>query len=180
MPVRQIDGAANAEQQVNTSYCAQSAASTYFGKDLQDAPKYDFPIAVGASLVQFDNKESGSAPASVASYFPMMPYGGVFFSDPSKGIPNPNPDLSSEQLAALERQVIARGRRTQLTPYFDKVYGPIFFDTSINAAFDGGFARTPLGLLAGLNRASASATPSGSIQALYLARSPQNSINLRR
>jgi hypothetical protein len=166
--------AAPAKELVNTSYCAQSAASTYFGHDIASAARYAFPIAVGASLVQFDRKGPQSAPLDEDEAFPLMPYGGVYFSDPDKGIPSPNPDLSSQELAALERQVIARGRRTQLAPHFDKIYGPIFFDTSTNAAFDGGYARTPLGLLAELNKAGAGAPPAGSVKSIILARSPQN------
>src|SRR6185369_8405364 len=48
-----------------------------------------------------------------------------------------------------------------------------FFDTSTNIAFNGGFARTPLGLLAELNPVSGGATPSGTIKRIFLARSPQ-------
>lgn len=158
--------AAQAGEIVDTSYCAQSSASTYFGEAAAGSP-YAYPIAVGASLVQF-KKPVGGDPL-----FPMLPYGGVFYQDENEGIPNPNPNLSAKELGSIERQVVARDRRAKLKPHFDMTYGPIFFDTSTNVAFDGGFARTPLGLLAELNRVSTGAPPSGTIKSILLARSPQ-------
>lgn len=171
-PIRQNQGEALVEELIDTSYCAQPASSTYFGKDLGATPLYNFPIAVGASLVQFDGALPDIAPEE-EEVFPLMPYGGVYYADEEQGIENPNPDLSSQALEAMERQVIARDRRARLAPYFDQKFGPIFFDTSTNAAFDGGYARTPLGLLAGLNPTRDGVPPSGSIQNIILARSPQ-------
>lgn len=163
----------NAEQAseiVDTSYCAQSSASTYFGAAADGSP-YAYPIAVGASLVQFKK------PVENEPLFPMLPYGGVFYQNPEEGIPNPNPNLSAKELGSIEQQVVAPDRRDQLKPYFDMKYGPIFFDTSTNVAFNGGFARTPLGLLAELNRAGGG-PPSGTIKSILLARSPQISTQL--
>src|SRR4030095_3322742 len=88
-------------------------------------------------------------------------------------IPNPNPNLSAKELGSIEQQVVARDRRAKLEPNFDMEYGPIFFDTSTNVAFNGGFARTPLGLLAQLNSVSGGSPPSGTIKSVRLARSPQ-------
>lgn len=150
---------------VDTSYCAQSSASTYFGAAAAQSP-YAYPIAVGASLVQFEAVVGDAL-------FPMLPYGGVFYQDEDEGIPNPNPDLSAKELGSIERQVVALDRRERLEPFFDKIYGPIFFDTSTNIAFNGGFARTPLGLLAQLNKVSGGAPPSGTVKRILLARSPQ-------
>ncbi|MFY9608925.1 MAG: hypothetical protein WAU45_09965 [Blastocatellia bacterium] len=158
----------NAEQAseiVDTSYCAQSSASTYFGEAAAGSP-YAYPIAVGASLVQFKK------PVEDEPLFPMLPYGGVFYQNPDEGIPNPNPNLSAKEMGSIEQQVVARDRRAKLKPHFDMKYGPIFFDTSTNVAFNGGFARTPLGLLAELNRAGGG-PPSGTIKSILLARSPQ-------
>jgi hypothetical protein len=155
---------------VDTSYCAQSSASTYFGEAAAGSP-YAYPIAVGASLVQFKK------PVEDEPLFPMLPYGGVFYQNVIEGIPNPNPDLSAKELGSIEQQVVARDRRAKLKPHFDMKYGPIFFDTSTNVAFNGGFARTPLGLLAELNRAG-SGPPSGTIKSILLARSPQISTQL--
>jgi hypothetical protein len=163
----------NAEQAseiVDTSYCAQSSASTYFGEAAVGSP-YAYPIAVGASLVQFKK------PVEDEPLFPMLPYGGVFYQNDVEGIPNPNPNLSAKELGAIEQQVVAPDRRDQLKPYFDMTYGPIFFDTSTNIAFNGGFARTPLGLLAELNRAGGG-PPSGTIKSILLARSPLISTQL--
>ncbi|MEK6304210.1 MAG: hypothetical protein AABO41_26275 [Acidobacteriota bacterium] len=162
--------AAQTGEIVDTSYCAQSSASTYFGAAADGSP-YAYPIAVGASLVQFKKPVEGDA------LFPMLPYGGVFYQNEEEGIPNPNPNLSAKELGSIEQQVVARDRRGQLKPYFDMTYGPIFFDTSTNIAFNGGFARTPLGLLAELNRAG-SGPPSGTIKSILLARSPQISTQL--
>jgi hypothetical protein len=158
----------NAEQAseiVDTSYCAQSSASTYFGEAAVGSP-YAYPIAVGASLVQFKKAVEGDP------LFPMLPYGGVFYQNVEEGIPNPNPNLSAKELGSIEQQVVARDRRGQLKPHFDMTYGPIFFDTSTNVAFNGGYARTPLGLLAELNL-SGGGPPSGTIKSILLARSPQ-------
>jgi hypothetical protein len=150
---------------VDTSYCAQSSASTYFGA-AADGSSYAYPIAVGASLVQFESVDRDAV-------FPMLPYRGVFYQNVEEGIPNPNPDLSAKELGSIEQQVVAPDRRTQLKPYFDIEYGPIFFDTSTNIAFNGGFARTPLGLLAELNKVSGGSPPSGTVKRILLARSPQ-------
>ena len=150
---------------VNTSYCAQSSASTYFGAAADGSP-YAYPIAVGASLVQFESVDRDAV-------FPMLPYRGVFYQNVAEGIPNPNPNLSAKELGSIEQQVVAPDRRTQLQPYFDIEYGPIFFDTSTNIAFNGGFARTPLGLLAELNKVSGGSPPSGTVRRILLARSPQ-------
>jgi hypothetical protein len=150
---------------VDTSYCAQSSASTYFGVAADGSP-YAYPIAVGASLVQFKTVDHDAL-------FPMLPYGGVFYQNEEEGIPNPNPNLSAKELGSIEQQVVAPDRRDQLKPYFDLRYGPIFFDTSTNIAFNGGFARTPLGLLAELNSVSGGSPPSGTIKRILLARSPQ-------
>lgn len=149
---------------VDTSYCAQSSASTYFGTQLD--PNYAFPIAVGASLVQF------VMPADEVP-FPMVPYGGVFYSDSEQGIENPNPNLSATALSNIEQQLIAPLRRSKLEPLFDKKYGPIFFDTSTNLGLNGGYAKTPLGLLAELNKVTTGEPPAGSIQRIILALSPQ-------
>ncbi len=153
---------------VNTSYCAQASSSTYFGSELDAAKaRYEFPIAVGASLLQFKQPTEEVA-------FPMLPYGGVFFEDEEEGINNPNPDLSAQNLASIERQIVSPDRRDTLQPFFSTDYGPIFFDTSTNHAFDGGYARTPLGLLAGLNKVDGGTPPAGTINRIVLARSPQN------
>jgi len=153
---------------VNTSYCAQASSSTYFGRELDPTKaKYEYPIAVGASLLQFQEANEDVA-------FPMVPYGGVFYSNDDEGIANPNANLSAQELSALEQQVVSPDRRDTLQPYFSIDYGPIFFDTSTNLAFDGGFARTPLGLLAGLNPVAGGTPPAGTIKDLILARSPQN------
>ncbi|MBY5935088.1 hypothetical protein KUV51_18935 [Tateyamaria omphalii] len=153
---------------VNTSYCAQASSSTYFGRELDlTRARYEFPIAVGASLLQFHEANQDVA-------FPMLPYGGVFYSDEDEGIANPNANLSAEELSAIERQVVSPDRRDTLQPYFSVDYGPIFFDTSTNLAFDGGFARTPLGLLVELNPVNGGTPPAGTIKNLILARSPQN------
>jgi hypothetical protein len=157
--------AGQAGEIVDTSYCAQSSASTYFGEAAAGSP-YIYPIAVGASLVQFKKPVAGDP------LFPMLPYGGVFYQNEEEGIPNPNPDLSAKELGSIEQQVVARDRRGQLKPHFDMTYGPIFFDTSTNVAFNGGYARTPLGLLAELNVAGGG-PPSGTIKSILLARSPQ-------
>ena len=159
---------------VDTSYCAQSSDSTYFGADLSETPLYEYPIAVGASLVQFDGKGQETVPPEEDEIFPLMPYGGVYFEDSDKGITNPNPDLDSHALEGMERQIIARSRRARLAPFFNTNYGPIFFDTSTNTAFDGGYARTPLGLLAKLNTVGTGTPPAGSINEIILAQSPQN------
>ncbi|WP_299205035.1 hypothetical protein [uncultured Tateyamaria sp.] len=160
--------AADDVEVVNTSYCAQASSSTYFGRELDAAKaRYEFPIAVGASLLQFEQANEDVA-------FPMLPYGGVFYSDDDEGIVNPNADLSAEELSAIERQVVSPDRRDTLQPYFSVDYGPIFFDTSTNLAFDGGFARTPLGLLVELNPVNGGTPPAGTIKNLILARSPQN------
>src|SRR5262249_35185819 len=118
------------------------------------------------SLVQFKAVKGDAL-------FPMLPYGGVFYQNVEEGIPNPNPDLSAKELGSIERQLVAPDRRDQLEPHFDKTYGPIFFDTSTNVAFNGGYARTPLGLLARLNPVSPSGPHSGTIERILLARSPQ-------
>lgn len=166
--LRREGAAALSEEVVDTSYCAQSSASTYFGSELDQANAlYDYPIAVGASLVQFAEVKDDIP-------FPMLPYGGVFFENSAEQIPNPNPDLSAEALGSIEQKVVAPDRRDQLEPLFDKKFGPIFFDTSTNVAFDGGFARTPLGLLAELNKISGGTPPAGTIKRILLARSPQN------
>ncbi|CAA0081677.1 Uncharacterised protein [BD1-7 clade bacterium] len=149
---------------IDTSYCAQSSASTYFGAELN--PSYQYPIAVGASLLRF------SEPTDL-TLFPMLPYGGVFYSDADQGIESPNPDLSADNLDAIEQQLIAPLRRSTLQPFFDAVYGPIFFDTSTSTALEGGYARTPLGLVAGLNTSVAAPTPAGTIKDIILATSPQ-------
>ncbi|HEX5734725.1 MAG TPA: hypothetical protein VF131_17975 [Blastocatellia bacterium] len=162
---KNIQNAGQAGEVVDTSYCAQSSASTYFGAAADGSP-YAYPIAVGASLVQFETAERDAL-------FPMLPYGGVFYQDDEEGIPNPNPNLSAKELGSIEQQVVAPDRRDQLKPYFDMTYGPIFFDTSTNVAFNGGFARTPLGLLAELNPVSGGSPPSGTIKRILLARSPQ-------
>jgi hypothetical protein len=158
--------AAQTGEIVDTSYCAQSSASTYFGEAAVGSP-YAYPIAVGASLVQFKKPVEGDP------LFPMLPYGGVFYQNDEEGIPNPNPNLSAKELGSIEQQVVARDRRAKLEPFFDETYGPIFFDTSTNVAFNGGFARTPLGLLAQLNSVSGGSPPSGTIKSIRLARSPQ-------
>ena len=98
-------------------------------------------------------------PVEGDALFPMLPYGGVFYQNDEEGIPNPNPNLSAKELGSIEQQVVAPDRRDQLKPYFDMTYGPIFFDTSTNVAFNGGFARTPLGLLAELNPCPVVARP---------------------
>ncbi|GGX64097.1 hypothetical protein GCM10007385_36640 [Tateyamaria omphalii] len=162
-----LDAAAGVEV-VDTSYCAQASSSTYFGRELDKAKaRYEFPIAVGASLLQFQQANQDVA-------FPMLPYGGVFYSDEDEGIVNPNANLSAEELSAIERQVVSPDRRNTLQPHFSVDYGPIFFDTSTNLAFDGGYARTPLGLLAELNPVDGGTPPAGTIKNLILARSPQN------
>jgi hypothetical protein len=90
----------NAEQAseiVNTSYCAQSSASTYFGAAADGSP-YAYPIAVGASLVQFKKPVAGDP------LFPMLPYGGVFYQ-------NGVPELSGAAVQRALRQQQTRGLR---------------------------------------------------------------------
>lgn len=153
---------------VTTSYCAQPSSATYFGRH-KDQPADAFPVAIGISLSQL-----ATLPEDENPFFPFMPYGGIFYEDADKGIDNPNPNVQASDVGALERQAVEPSRRKLLQPTFDKKYGPIFFDAANNRAFEGGFARTPLGFVAELNQSGENGAPAGSWKTLRLAQSPQN------
>lgn len=156
------------KESVGTSYCAQAPSSTFFGAGLDFAEsRYDFPVAVGASLARFLGSQS-------ETLFPTLPYRGVYYENDDDRIKNPNPELTAQELEAIERQIVSPERRSALERLFDWCHGPVFFDTSTNLALAGGFARTPLGLLAGLNPVAGGTPPAGTIQRIILAVSPQN------
>ncbi|MCG7561328.1 hypothetical protein [Pseudoalteromonas sp. McH1-42] len=163
-----IPAAKEAVGKLGSSYCIQAASATYF-VSVNDKPGEQserFPIAVGASLVQFHPQNN--------PFVPMLPYGGVFFQDNKHGIASPNANLSAGQLAAFENLVVAPCRRRQLSSYFNQSYGPVFFDINLGQPFDGGYMHTPLGLLAKLNEVSDTLPPAGTINQITLATSPQN------
>jgi hypothetical protein len=153
---------------VTTSYCAQPSSATYFGRH-KDQPPELFPVAIGISLSQL-----ATLPAEENPFFPFLPYGGIFYENSEEGIDNPNPNVKASDVGALERQAVEPSRRKLLQPTFDKKYGPIFFDAANNRAFEGGFARTPLGFVAELNQSGENGAPAGSWKTLQLAQSPQH------
>jgi hypothetical protein len=153
---------------VTTSYCAQPSSATYFGRH-KDQPADAFPVAIGISLSQL-----ATLPADKNPFFPFLPYGGIFYENTDEGIDNPNPNVKAADVGSLERQAVEPSRRKLLQPTFDKKFGPIFFDAANNRAFEGGFARTPLGFIAELNKSGENGAPAGSWKTLRLAQSPQN------
>jgi hypothetical protein len=162
--VRKAGAAAAPAGRLATSYCAQPATATYFGSGA-DRKDDDYLVAVGISLAQL-----GALPDGENPFFPMLPYGGIY--DAEGDGTGPNATVPAATVAALEAQVIEPGRRAVLAPAFDRTHGPIFFDISKTAPFDGGSARTPMGFVADFNGQD-DAAPSGSVKALRLAQSPQ-------
>lgn len=159
-------GAGQGAASLPTSYCAQSAQSAYFSL----SGGTPLPEAVGVSLVPL-----GDIPLADQPAVPMAPYAG-FYGNAALSVANPNPAVAVATVTGNENAVVAPQRRSLLHDHFNNETGPIFFSLASGIGFDGGYVRTPVGLLAQLNGkpTAAGQPPAGSMKEMFFATSPQN------
>jgi hypothetical protein len=144
---------------IDYGYAVQPEASVYYStvQDAGTGSAYPYPLALGCrvSLLAEESNPSANVP------LPLAPYGGVW----STGADTPpTPDV----LQSFESQVIATARHAAAPK--DEVNGPTFFDPVAHLGVDGGFAKTPEGLLVQLNKTAT--TKPGTMGKLQLAISP--------
>jgi hypothetical protein len=148
---------------VDYGYAVQPEAAVYYSTvrkpsgSGQSTP-YTYPLALGCRVSVL---EEGAAAAPRVPV-PLAPYGGVWPDGWSSNLPTPG------LLKAFESQVIGASRHANVPK--DAANGPTFFDPVTHAGVDGGYAKTPEGLLVKLND-KASGVP-GTINTLFLAKSP--------
>ncbi|MCA1614959.1 MAG: hypothetical protein LC795_15170, partial [Acidobacteria bacterium] len=151
---------------IDYGYAVQPEASVYYStvqkpqNSLQSTP-YTYPLALGCRVSLLEEGTGAAPPVSV----PLAPYGGVWPGGWTTSPPAPS------LLKAFESQVIGVARHA--TAPKDTANGPTFFDPVTHAGVNGGFAKTPEGLLVQLN-GTASGVP-GTINTLFLAKSPNKS-----
>lgn len=147
---------------IKESYCVQAPDSVYYSPSSEAG----FALAAGIRLADLSNP-------SKTTPFPMVPYGNVYLYDQRKRFQVPNLNIPADTLHSFEFDVLSPLRRQMIQP--DLCNGPIFFDTATGMPLQGGYVRTPIGLLAALNDGTTPAnTPAGTIQRLILAKSPVN------
>jgi hypothetical protein len=147
---------------IDYGYAVQPEASVYYSTvqkpstSLQAKP-YTYPLALGCRVSKLEEGTSSSPRVPV----PLVPYGGVW----PDGFSNPvQPGL----LKAFESQIIGATRHAAAPK--DTVNGPTFFDPVRHTGVNGGFAKSPEGLLVQLNDNSSNLP--GTIKTVYLAKSP--------
>jgi hypothetical protein len=159
---------------IKQGYCAQAADSVYY--QTAASPGYKLPIAVGVRLADLSD-------VSANQIFPMASYGLTYFFDPNNPngpVANPNPGVGADTLSAFEAQILSVARREAIA--LDLCLGPLLFDMATLNAMEGGYVRTPRGLLVQLNdgtvppggKQPASLYPPGTWAKLLLACSPLN------
>jgi hypothetical protein len=148
---------------ISYGYAVQPESSVYYStvnkpQSSLDSTPYTYPLALGCrvSLLQADS-QSPLVP------LPLSCYGGVWATGATTLPP-------ASALQSFESQIISTTRHS--TAPKDTVNGPTFFDPVNHLGVDGGFAKTPEGLLAQLNT-SASNIP-GTFQTIFLAKSPND------
>jgi hypothetical protein len=147
--------------EINYGYAVQSQASVYYStvnkpKSSNDATPYTYPLALGCRVSRLEG-EKQAAPVLL----PMAPYGGIWECSTD---PTTLPDAAT--FKSFESQIISSTRHA--TAPKDKTFGPTFFDPVTHNGIQGGYTKTPEGLLAQLNKDS---NP-GTFQTLFLAQSP--------
>lgn len=151
---------------VDYGYAVQPEAAVYYSTVQQPAKSgkstpYTYPLALGCRVSVLEEEGAAAAPRVPV---PLAPYGGVWPDGWSSNLPTPG------LLKAFESQVIGASRHA--TAPKDTDNGPTFFDPVTHAGVDGGYAKTPEGLLVQLND-KASGVP-GTINTLFLAKSPND------
>ncbi len=147
---------------VDYGYAVQPISSVYYSSvnkppSSPDTTPYPYPLALGCrvSILDQDTQPTATVP------LPMGSYGGVWLTGAST-----LPSVAS--LTAFESQIIGTTRHN--TAPKDMTNGPTFFDPVSHKGVNGGFAKTPEGLLAQLNESS-SGKP-GTFLTIFLAKSP--------
>ncbi|MCI5083508.1 MAG: hypothetical protein MRY78_17545, partial [Saprospiraceae bacterium] len=144
------------------SYCVQSEGMIFFN----EVSGAYYSSVIGCRLAGLTSQED-QAP------FPMVPYQGIYTSDPSQTYQNPNKQIQGTFFEQLEAEVLRPNRRAIIQP--DLCLGPVFFDLlSPTLAPISGYVLTAQGLLVKLNDGNNDAQPKGSWQELILAKSPIN------
>jgi hypothetical protein len=147
---------------INYGYAVQPEAAVYYSK-VNKPPSsadvhtpYKYPLALGCRVSQLEDAQT-----QALVQLPMAAYGGVWLTGASS-LP------SAADLQSFESQIIGTTRHS--TAPMDEVNGPTFFDPVTHAGFNGGFAKTPEGLLAQLNDDTTDIP--GTFQTIFLATSP--------
>lgn len=161
-----INPATTASEKISYGYAVQPESSVYYGtvdkpSSSNDATPYTYPLALGCRISLLEDAQKADELISL----PMASYGGVW----STGFD----DLpSADALKSFESQIIGTTRHT--TAPKDMVNGPTFFDPVTHLGVEGGFGKTPEGLLAELNVSTdgPDATVAGTIKTIFLAKSP--------
>ncbi len=161
----QINPAVSPAPGISYGYAVQPEAAVYYSKvdkppsSADSGTPYTYPLALGCrvSLLQEEAQSNALVP------LPMASYGGVWLTGAS-----PLPPVTA--LQSFESQIIGTTRHH--TAPKDTVNGPTFFDPVTHQGVNGGFAKTPEGLLAQLNTTQSNRP--GTFQTIFLARSPNS------
>jgi hypothetical protein len=143
---------------IDHGYAVQPEASVYYStvQDSGTNTAYPYPLALGCRVSQLADESNAGAIVPV----PVAPYGGVW----STGETPTSPAV----LQSFESQIIATTRHA--TAPKDEVNGPTFFDPVAHLGVNGGYAKTPEGLLVQLN--TTESLQPGTMGNLLLAKSP--------
>jgi hypothetical protein len=150
---------------IDYGYAVQPEASVYYSTVQKPSPSglstpYTYPLALGCRVSVLEE----GAPTNPRVPVPLAPYGGVW-STGADTLPTP------VVLKAFESQIVGATRHA--TAPKDTVNGPTFFDPVTHKGVNGGFAKSPEGLLVQLNDNSSNLP--GTINTLFLAKSPNDS-----
>lgn len=144
---------------IDYGYAVQPESSVYYStvQDSGTNEAYPYPLALGCRVSQLADESDACAIVPL----PVAPYGGVW----STGVVSPPPPALFQ---SFESQIIATTRHA--TAPKDKVNGPTFFDPVAHLGVNGGYAKTPEGLLVQLN--TTESNQPGTMGRLLLAKSP--------